>query len=307
MTQPARPVMPNFCHRQHPFHFATAMTTLVRLGIDLDRVELLADGEHENYRGHIHYQEPKAGEEISDSTRILLHVGLKSAIDLLPYQFFYGFGGPSDRGPGWEDSARRLMAPFDGARIRRFGWEDYRKLSYTLAQSDPEQLERFFALFEFDSDSLTDHSARETGLWLAYLPMLHHWGGNADLVGRALSAVFRYPVRIVESQRSTTPLPDRLKCALGRKNTKLGDETLLGGSFSDIDSSYRVEVTQVEPSEIKHWLPGKRQYKKLEGLLAMVMPGHLTFTIRVYCRPGTAGVGKSTFTSRLGYATRLGR
>lgn len=305
MSPATRPVMPDFCHRQHPFHFATALTTLVRLGIDLDRVEMIADGEHENYRGHIHAQEPKAGEELSEEIRIRLHVGIRSAVDILPYQFFYGFAGPGDRGRGWEERARRLMAPFDSALLRRSGWEDYRRLSYTLAQADQDQLERFFGLFEFDSKALTDGSSREKGLWLALLPMLHYWGGNANLVARMLKAVFGYPVRIVESQVLTTPLPARLQSTLGRKNSRLGRDTLLGRSFSDQDSAYRVEVSDVEPGEAKHWLPGKKQFKKLERLLKQAMPGHLRPTIRVRCRPGPTSVGRNTFTSRLGYTTRL--
>lgn len=304
MNPSERTVMPQFSERHHPFHFATALTTLLRLGIDLNRVQLLAVGLHETYRGEVLAQQPAAGEEIGARSVIRLEVGVESAVDILPYQFFYGFDTARESTGEWELAARQLMAPFDAAVIRRRGWEDYRRLSFTLAQSDNDQLNRFFALFEFDS-KLAGETFRERALWVALLPLFHHWAGNGEMAARMISEVFGYPCQIQESVELTTAIPDALRTRLGKTNARLGAETIVGASFCDQESAYRVIINDVEPEKAGSWLPGKPMYMKLQNLLAICLPGHLEGTIVVRCRRTAFATGAASRTARLGYTTQL--
>jgi hypothetical protein len=304
MNASERLLMPEFTDRHHPFYFTTALSTLIRLGIDLNRVELLAVGLHETYRGEVISQEPKAGTEIAPRTRIRLEVGLESAVDILPYQFFFGFESNRDSTGEWETAGRRLLAPFDSAIIRRRGWEDFRRLSFTLAQSDREQLLRFFELFEFDP-KLVGESSRECSLWVALLPLFHYWAGNAALVAKMVTAIFGYPCEIIESARSTTAIPVGLQSRLGHNNCRLGSETILGETFSDIDSGYRVVISDVEPEKALGWLPGKPLFMKLKQLLAMCLPGHLEGEVVVRCRRSPFSTGAAQRTARLGYTTHV--
>lgn len=304
MMAAERQLMPQFTDRHQPYHFATALTTLVRLGIDLNRVELLAVGLHESYRGEVLRQEPRAGEELTPRTKIRLEIGVESAVDILPYQFFFGFDADRDSSGEWELAARRLLAPFDSAVIRRRGWQDFRRLSFTLAQSDRDQLLRFFSLFELDTKLIGD-SFRERSLWVALLPLFHYWAGNARLVGDMVTAIFGYSCQILEGTRTTTAIPIRLQSRLGHNNTRLGSETILGESFSDIDSGYRVVLTGVEPEKVSAWLPGKPLHEKLKQLLAICLPGHLEGAIVVRCRRTGFATGAAERTSRLGYTSHV--
>ena len=304
MTPSERTLMPQFTDRHHPFLYTTALTTLIRLGVDLDRVELLAVGMHEAYRGEIMTQEPAAGEEITPRTTIRLEVAFESAVDILPYQFFFGFDNSRDSSGEWEMDARRLMAPLDAAVIRRRGLEDFRRLSFTLAQSDRIQLKRLFDLFEFDS-KLAGDSFRERALWVALLPLFHHWAGNGEMVARMIQAVFGYPCEIHESVKSSTAIPTSLQTRLGTSNNSLGYDMIAGESFTDCESAYRLVVSDVEPEKAGSWLPGKPQYEKLRALLTLCMPGYLDGTIRVRCRRTSFAAGPAKRTARLGYTTHL--
>ena len=104
-------VMPDLVSRRARMHYVTALNELARLGVEMTRVELIAIGEHRNYRGEVHEQSPSAGTELRMDTRVRLHVGFPSAVDLLPHQFFIGFETRADVGHEWEERARRMMAP----------------------------------------------------------------------------------------------------------------------------------------------------------------------------------------------------
>ena len=70
-----------------------------------EQIDILAVGEYQNYRGEILRQEPEAGEDVRYDTRIKLEVGFYSAVDQMPYQFFYGMHGITESTGEWEDKA----------------------------------------------------------------------------------------------------------------------------------------------------------------------------------------------------------
>jgi len=90
-------IMPDLSSRKNPLHFSTALSILMKAGVDIHRINLIAEGKYENYRGEVHYQEPAAGSVITDNTKIILRIGSTSAVDFMPYQFFYGMGGNVSR------------------------------------------------------------------------------------------------------------------------------------------------------------------------------------------------------------------
>jgi len=123
--------MPNLTSRRAPAHISAAIIALLRLGVDINNVDILAVGEYENYRGEVRSQHPEPGTELQMDTRISLEVGCLSAVDQMPYQFFYGLGSAAGAGRAWEAAARRLMAPFDAALVRSQGLARYHTLKLT--------------------------------------------------------------------------------------------------------------------------------------------------------------------------------
>jgi hypothetical protein len=302
MKSQAPPVMPNFCNRRFPFHFTTALMTLMKMGIDINRVDILAAGKHQNYRGEIWEQEPKPGTLLDENTGITLTTGFASAVDYMPYQFFYGLEGVRESTGEWETQARKLMASFDAAIVRRLARADYHGMKYNLGLIDIEHITRFLGLFGFDLANNTE-DLREAMIWAALFPSFHFWAGNPAHVARILRCIFGYEFRITENIEGRYDIPGDLCYRLGNGSERLGQGTVLGRSFVERDSRYRVEVIGVDPDDVPNFLIGKSRLEKLRRTLEICMPGYLDYEIRV--KPKTRGyrLGKSANSGYLGYTT----
>ena len=294
--------MPDLCDRHHPMHANTALMVLMSLGVDMDKVEVLADGESENYKGEIREQQPAAGEPLGPRDKVVLRVGRYGAFDQLPFQFFYGLDTePGARPVGWEERARRLMAPFDSNLIRALARADFEQLRFQLGFAEREHLARFLELFGLSKETPAD-DIDETLLWVALVPYFNAWGGNPETVARVLELVFGYQFEIKESTRTTHPIPPSLQFRLGGDNSSLGQETILGDSFSEQDSSYRVIVKRVKATDLKLFLPGQPKRKKLEKVLGLCMPSHLEYEVEVQPLHRVGQLGEENAGAYLGYS-----
>jgi len=302
MTRSTPPTMPDLCSRRCPVHLHAALMILMKMGIDLRRVRMLADGERENYKGEVRSQRPQAGETIGPNDEVVLTVGAFGAFDHLPYQFFYGLdNGGADRSQDWEARARRLLAPFDASKIRSLARCDYEALQFALGFADRDQLAKFLGLFAFDAAELSDGLQQDI-LWSALMPYFHHWGGNAELVTRALECLFGYKFRIVESVRDTYQIPAELQFHLGSGTGQLGVETVLGESFVECDSAVTVIVENVRADDVRRFLPGQNLRTKLDQLLKICLPGHLTFDVEIRTKRKKGALGEESNGAYLGYS-----
>lgn len=306
MTARAANRMPDLVNRRAPVHYVTGLNQLMRLGIDIAQIDILAVGEYENYHGEIRRQTPTPGTEIGPSTKVVLEVGFPSAVDIMPYQFFYGLAGTGRGGSGWEENARRLMAPFDGAIIRRNARAQYHSLKLAFGYLDREQLERFVRLFGIDCQgiALTD---RDLLLLATLLPAFSQWTGNPSAVAIVLELFFGYQFEIAESVPRRYQIPRELQYRLADTDATLGRETTVGQSFVECDSAYRVIVHGVEPDRIAGWLAGKPQRRKLEWLLQLAMPGNLRGEIQVLSVQAGYPLGTDDHESYLGHSVYLSR
>lgn len=302
MSAPAIHKMPDFCSRRYPFHYVTALNILMKMGVDLSSVDLLAVSEFENYKGEVHYQEPEPGEPIGPGTRITLHVGCLSAADHVPYQFFYGVEGGRDRTGDWEDRAREVMAPFDSAVIRFKARAEYEAHKYNLGLLDRDYLTAYLDLFDFAPDhDYPDLS--ELLFWAAVLPAFHDWSGNAEAVSAIMRNLIGYPVEIIENTSARFEIPERMQSRLGAESGRLGESLLLGDGFEECDSSCRVVIREVDRADIVNFLPGGSKRKKLDWLLQICLPGNLEADISVEAEEVPAVLGEEARQGYLGYST----
>ncbi len=298
-------IMPDFCSRKYPFHYITALNMLAGMGVDIHKIDILAVGEYENYKGEIREQQPRAGTTLTADTPITLKVGFLSAVDYMPYQFFYGLFGTRDSGGEWEDNARALMAPFDAAVIRHDAIAKFQSLKYDFGIIDRGHLLKVLELFNF---SLPAHSnsLKDMLLWLSMLPTFHFWAGNPELIEMALAKVLGLDFEVVENTRSKYEIPESIRYHLGTKSGRLGRETVLGNSFYECDSSYEVIVKNVSPDKVNELLPGGATRTKIEWLLSFCMPDNLEYKIRVKVKKAkTIADRKKEQPGYLGYSTHI--
>ncbi len=280
MSNGITPTMPDLCSRRMPFNFVAALMLLKKVGVDLNKVHLKAVGCYENYKGEILGQKPKAGTELTQSTKIFLKVGKWSAVDIIPYQFFYGVTGSPKVSNKWEDDARNLMAPFDAAVIRSLAQADYEMLKFALSTIDNEHLAKFMKLFDFSLD-FRAIDQREIILWASLLPSFYYWSGNPKMVSKVLEYLFGYKFLIEENSAITFKIPDNIVTRLGNKLNQLGTEFVLGREFREYDSGYKVNVIDVASEDLKNWLPGKAKRLKLQKILKLCMPENLQYEIEI--------------------------
>jgi len=303
MIQRDNILMPDLCHRHYPMHFATALHLLRKMGIAPERIDIVAVGTYQNYRGEIQEQNPKAGTAIDRDTRISLRIGHKSAVDLMPYQFFYGLRGITDRADNFEEQARKLMAPFDAALIRRLATAAFETLKFNFGFLDVDQIGSFLKLFDFEQ--YDRRSNDETLLWLSLMPAFNLWAGNPEMVARILGLVFRLRFRIIENTAIRNEIPSNLRYRLGSRVDRLGRGTIAGREFIEHDTGYTVIIKNVPPERIAALRPGQTERKKLEQLLELCMPGNLTFKIKIKAVRTGCELGKDRPVGYLGYSSFL--
>jgi len=294
--------MPDLCSRRRPYHYITALNLLLRLGIDIHRVNILAVCKYQNYRGEVHGQSPDPGTPLDTRTSIDLQVGYDSAVDIMPYQFFYGLAGITARSDGWDRQARRMLAPFDGSVVRYQALATNQALRFSLSQNDRDHLTRYLSLFGF---ALPDDQAglRELRVWAALMPTFHHWAGNAEFVAKVLTAIFGYRFRILENIPSEQVIPDSLQSRLGTKSYSLGRTMVLGRTFTECDSACEVRISGVPEGDAAQWLTGQPKHRKLLWILNTTLPNNLDCRIRVDVTRAGMNLGTATTRSRLGYSS----
>nr|MBN2276496.1 type VI secretion system baseplate subunit TssG [candidate division Zixibacteria bacterium] len=302
MTADKNNLMPDFCSRRSPMHYTTALNILMKMGVSLSRVEILAVGEYENYRGEVNQQEPDPGTPVDSKTRIVLKIGYPSPVDQMPYQFFYGLQRiRSDTGE-WEENARRLMAPFDAATIRGEATACFEQLKYDYGTLEPEHLMRVLRLFDFDPTP-GGSDLKRLLFWISMLPNFHHWAGNPDFVATVLNFLFGYRIEIIENTETEYDIPVAIQSRLGSKTGRLGRETVLGRRFRERDSSYEVVIKGVPASGVADFLPGHPVRKQVEWVLGFCMPNNLAYRIRVRVDAEPCKIGTKEARAYLGYAT----
>jgi hypothetical protein len=294
-------IMPDFLGRRYRFHYLTAMNLLESMGVPLGDIRVLAAGEYENYRGEIRSQEPAPGTAIPAGAIIVLNVGCRSAVDFMPYQFFYGLQGIRASDNTWEAEARSVMAPFDAATIRYAAAMRMQALRYDFGITDGGHIRRFMELFEYKPGDEAERAGKIAFL-AAILPSLHLWGGNPSAVTVVMKKLFGYEVRLKENLKASTPIPEDIRYRLGSKAARLGSETVIGRSFEECDSRYEVEFVGVPPGEVRDLLPGGRTRRRIEAFLDFCTPGDMDRTIAVKVERPAARAGREKY---LGYSTYL--
>lgn len=306
MARPDDRIMPDFCSRRLPFHYITALNLLTKIGVDPFTVQIRAEGEYENYRGQVHDQSPEPGTILRPDTRITLYVGYSSAVDLFPYQFFYGLKGITDRsGDGWENQARELLAPFEGAVVKYEALAHYLTLKYRFGVAERSQILDFLGLFGFTAPDAQTMPLDELMIWVGLMPYFNFWAGNADLVSHIIGMIFNCRVKILENTPNTYSVPQELHYTLGSQKGALGRDTIIGKDFTEFDSGCEIHIKNLPCDKLMEFLPGRPLRQKLDWILSFCMPGSLIPVVHVSGLRRDLVLGNKQQKTYLGYASYL--
>jgi len=301
MTAYKSSIMPDFCSRSYPYHYTTAINLLMKMGVSTDRIFILSAGEYENYKGEIRSQDPLPGKPLEKNTRITLKIGFSSAVDYMPYQFFYGLQGLRESGGGWEERAREMMAPFESAAVKNEAGARFQKLKYEYGILDIEHLTRVLRLFNFEPNEYCN-DIHDILFWVSIIPFFHHWAGNPECVEKILGFIFDYKFTIIENSALRHEIPEHLQYRLGSKSGLLARETVIGREFTERDSAYDLIIEGVKMHQTSDFLPGKPIRKKLDWVLGFCMPNNLECKIRIKVDKEPSHIGGEGKKCYLGYS-----
>jgi type VI secretion system protein ImpH len=114
-------------------------------------------------------------------------------------------------------------------------------------------------------------------------------------------------VRLHQFVPGFAPLDPERRTRLGRAGRRLGEGLAVGARLHDGAARVRVEIGPVPPQEAERLRPGAPLRRRLEALLALLLPGALVATIEVVLAEGAGGVVRlGRGGARLGRGGRLG-
>jgi hypothetical protein len=260
----ALPLMPDLCQPRRGIRHTvdSAIPTLLRLGVDIDRIILQSAGPGW-VRGTIVAQSPAAGSRLPSHGRVVLKVAGAGALESLPFPL-------RDEADG-EFRIDRLFGLFDDPMLH---------LSYhvraaggllDLHPDDPEGAARWIVeIFKLS----TDPWPRERWYDVArFLPALSRVAGRADGPAIALRVVFRLPASPIRLVPGIARVDDERRTRLGVTNGRLGVDALAGDG---VTASTSVEI-DIGPVDLDTWRrmqgPGEREQR--QALYRLVLPAHL--------------------------------
>jgi hypothetical protein len=293
-------VMPDFVRPTRGVRHTidSAIPTLERLGVPADRVVLESAGAGW-LRGTIVRQRPEPGEPLTPRTRVVLHVAGTGALDSVPF--------PLRDADEREFRVDRLLQLFDNPLL---------KVAYhlrdaggylTLRPGDPDGAARWLEeIFHIRSDAWP----RELWYPLArLLPTLHRIAGRREAVPLAFRLVFDLTVADVRTVPGIAPLPEGRRTHLGRHNSRLGVDTVVGRGLHGETAVCVVFGPVSLDSYRDHLRPERRRQRDL--LYALTLPCHLRDKVRevwaVGSREEPARIGEPGVAPVLGVNCYLGR
>ena len=158
------------------------------------------------------------------------------------------------------------------------------------------------------------HNAPDSGPLQAHrlLPCLGLISGkaqSADSIAAVLRQYFRSPsITLEQCLPRQVSIPDEQRSALGRNNSTLGNELILGSHIMSIAGAFRVHLTQLDWNDFHRFLPPGQDHQTLHNLLAFLLRTPLQYDLRLQLQASEVRALQlgSRNTCRLGWTTWLG-
>ena len=240
----------------------SAIPTLLRLGVEMDRIVLESAGPGW-VKGTVVGQRPAAGEPLSPESRVILRVSGAGALDTAPF--------PMRDSADGEFRIDKLFALFDNHFLRLIHHVRAAGGLLDLHPDDPEGANRWIVeIFRLSSSPWPKERWYDVA---RLLPSLHRIAGRPEGPALALRAVYRIPASPIRLVAGIAPVPDEHRTRLGSLNGRLGVDALVGDGIT----SFTVAEIDLGPVDLatyrRHYRPEMRRERM--ALYRLVLPAHL--------------------------------
>lgn len=116
------------------------------------------------------------------------------------------------------------------------------------------------------------------------------------------------PVTVLPAQLRKVNIPDDQVYFLGKPNTAVGNNIMIGSELMDRMGKFRLEIGPMDAHQFNTFIPGGENFKKGTSLVALFLTDPLEYDIKVILKKGevrTARLGAPDGWSSLGISTWL--
>ncbi|QOY69400.1 type VI secretion system baseplate subunit TssG [Pseudomonas sp. OST1909] len=194
---------------------------------------------------------------------------------------------------------QRLMLPI---------WRKYRYRACFRAGADDRFSEQMFALMGLGDSAIRSASQLDCKRLLPYLGLLSLRVHSAALIEVVLRYYFKHDALFIEQWVERTVEVSQLQCNhLGRANSALGQDLVLGHRIADRSGKFRVHLPALGWQRLHDFLPIAEAYQRLCALVRLTLRDPLEYDLRLTLAPGEVRplhIGENTL-CRLGWTTWL--
>ncbi|MCW8274454.1 type VI secretion system baseplate subunit TssG [Pseudomonas sp. PCH199] len=202
-----------------------------------------------------------------------------------PLPAFYAEQALSDSEDG--NPTRNFLDLFHH-RLQRLMWPIWRKYRYH-AGFQSGALDSFssqlFALIGLGGEEIRKAQELNWKRLLPYLGLLSLRAHSAALIEAVLRYYFKHAELTIEQciERSVDILDEQRNC-LGRSNSKLGDDLVLGERVRDRSGKFRIHIRELDWQRFHEFLPIGFGYQPLCALVRFTLRDPLDYDIRLVLR-----------------------
>ena len=199
----------------------------------------------------------------------------------------------------FNDRLQRLLLPI---------WQKYRCYSRFRCGASDVLSTRLLALAGLHGEP--GSATLQPRRLLPSLGLISRRAQSADSVTAVLRHYFRYRrIELEQCLPRWVSIPSEQRSALGRANSTIGSELVLGRQIRDVGGRFRVHLLQLDWNDFHRFLPPGRDHQSLRELIAFLLRSPLQYDVRLQLQGSEVRalqLGKRN-PCLLGWTTWLGR
>jgi predicted component of type VI protein secretion system len=283
----------------------SAINLLLDLGIQRKKIQIIAKGGFQRYQGAIIQQVPDAGTPVVPESEVLITVTEVGLYDILPDGFFSSNGALDKEQMELEKGMRNFFGTFDSLLFLTSATLEYIKDVSNLIFYDETLCKSFLHYFGFSSQEWEE---KDLLIWRTIMPYAPLWVGTKKGIEMITNTFFGLQTKVIENVSHVNEIPSEYRNRLGAEPFTLGKDSLIGNSFEENYTTFRLLLGPVPLEQFPEFLPEKKLRKKMERILEFAIPGNMSYEIHLilFEEDQKFVPEKNPVNNILGYSTFLG-